>query len=342
MASRRRRGRLALILGLIVLVALLWVGYWFAAKTLAETAIARVTTAPAGGQKVGCTGLALGGFPLRLDIRCGRGTYSGPGEDVTAALGGVAVSAPLYWPGYAEATLTAPFEVNAPEFGLALTTSWSAATASVTAGIGGLRGFGASFASLKAENSSTEPSSPFAALSAVAASGGIDPDGNSYALSASTTQLNVTWADGSALPTIDADARLVAIDVGASLGTDPTRTLLDWIRKGGTVNVERLKVAAGGAMVALSGKLTLSPEGLLSGTVLVRYNSIDAVAGLIEAIRPGASERYDVALQGLNAVTMPAETEDGKVRQTTVSFIDGIVLLGIFPLPVDPIPPIRF
>ena len=69
MATRRRRIWTGLFIGLIVLIGALWVGYWYAAKMLAESAIARATTSPAGRERLACTDLNLGGFPLRLDIR---------------------------------------------------------------------------------------------------------------------------------------------------------------------------------------------------------------------------------------------------------------------------------
>jgi hypothetical protein len=342
MATRRRRFWTGLLVGLIVLIGVLWVGYWYAAKTLAESAIARATSASAGREKLACTDLNLGGFPLRLDIRCTEGTYSGAGQTVTAGLGGVSASAPLYWPGYVEATLASPFVVNAPALGIALTGSWSAADVNATAGIGGLRGFGASVASLAVDNAGNAPSMPISALAAATASGGIDPNGNSYTFRASATRLKLTRGDGSLFPDIDGEARLTAVDVGTSLGTNPAATLRAWLQQGGIVTIDRLKVSAAGAMVALSGKLSLSATGLLNGTVLVRYNSIEKLAALVETLRPGTRQKYQVAFDGLNAVTVAANTEDGPVRQTTVTFTDGVIWLGIFPLPVDPVPPLRF
>jgi hypothetical protein len=341
MARRRRGGWLGLLLGLIILAGLLWVGYWYAARTVAEAAIARAMSGGADGQIVSCTGLSLGGFPLRLDVRCARGTYAGAGQTVTAALGGVAASAPLYWPGYVAADLDSPFVVNAP--GLALTTSWSAGTATASAGISGLTGVGASFASLAVNTTNVPPGTPVAALTAAAAGADISPaGGGSYAISGNAKGLNITRADGSTFPEVDGEARLTAVDVGPSLGRDPARTFLAWLRKGGTVNIDRLKIAAAGAIVAVNGSLTLSPTGLLSGTVLIRFNDIKAVAALLDAIKPGAAERNNTALMGLNAVTVPVDTEDGPMRQTALTFTDGAMWLGIIPLPVNPVPPLRF
>ena len=192
------------------------------------------------------------------------------------------------------------------------------------------------------DNAANGPSLPISALSADAATGGIDPTGNSYTFRATATHLKLTRGDGAVYPEIDGEARVTAVDVGSSLGTNPVTTLRAWLRQGGTVTIDRFKVSATGAMVTLSGKLVLSSKGLLNGTLLVRYNSIDKLADLVETLRPGTRQKYQVAFDGLNAVTVAADTEDGPVRQTTVTFTDGVIWLGIFPLPVEPVPPLRF
>ena len=177
MANGRRRRGPGLILGIVVVLGLAWVGYWYAAHYFAEKTIARLNAAPVNGKKIGCAGATLEGFPLRLDFRCDRGTYAEAGDRITAALGGVAASAPLYWPGYVEATLDGPFVVNAPDLGVALTTSWSAGTANATAGIGGLKGAGASFVSLKADNTGVMAGMPVKSVTADTADASIAPAG---------------------------------------------------------------------------------------------------------------------------------------------------------------------
>ena len=95
-------------------------------------------------------------------------------------------------------------------------------------GIGGLRGFAASAASLGVEGAGDKRHrSPISALSADAASGGIDPNGNSYTLGARQRQpsLKLTRGDfGSVFPDINGEVRPTAVDVGPSLGTNPALT----------------------------------------------------------------------------------------------------------------------
>src|SRR5690606_1056365 len=112
MAARQRRGWIGWLIGLVVLVALLWGGYWFAAKYAADSTIARLNRGPVGGATVNCANPVTGGFPLVVDIRCDRVTASGANDTITAAMGGVAATAPLYWPGDITAQLTAPLVIN--------------------------------------------------------------------------------------------------------------------------------------------------------------------------------------------------------------------------------------
>jgi hypothetical protein len=270
-------------------------------------------------------------------------TYGDDNDRITAAIGGLAASALLYRPGTVDARIDAPLVVNAPAMGVALTAAWSLGSASASTWLGGLTGFGASFVSLSADNSGTLPGLPFDSLAAADAGAAIAPAGDgAYTVSADARQLKLTRADGRQLPDLDGEARVTLLDVGDTLGTDPVRIILAWARNGPAARIERLRIAGVGAVVTSEGNLGLSADGRLNGSVLLRWNDIAALGDLIEAIFPGTRERAETPLQGLNAVSVPAETGDGPMRQTTLTFTNGTIWLGIFPLPIDPIPPIRF
>ncbi len=85
--SRRGTGWLV---GVIVLLGLLWVGYWYAAHYAAETAIAR-----AGVRGVGCSGGDLTGFPLQLDLPCAKAIYASANNAATGAIAGFTTHAPI-------------------------------------------------------------------------------------------------------------------------------------------------------------------------------------------------------------------------------------------------------
>jgi hypothetical protein len=229
--------------------------------------------------------------------------------------------------------------VNAPAFGVALTAEWSAATAHGRAGIGGLRGGGASFVSLKAENDGAIAGLPMQSATASAASAAVEPAGNSTALVASARDLVLTRTDGTALPAIDADARITAVDL-ATLGTRPQEVVLAWLRGTPNLTIDNVRIAMGGAIVTATGNLSVSQDGLLSGSILLRYNSAEALGNLMETLRPGSRERFNVVLQGLQMMSVPATTEDGPMLQTTISIRNGITMVGIAPVGI--IPAFRF
>jgi hypothetical protein len=80
---------------------------------------------------------------------------------------------------------------------------------------------------------------------------------------------------------------------------------------------------------------------LLSGSILLRYNSIEALGNLMEALKPGARDKLSLALQGLNAMSAPAKGDDGSdMRQTTITLTDGLAWVAVVPLGV--VPAIRF
>jgi hypothetical protein len=339
--ARRRRGRSGLLLGLLAVLVLLWVGYWYAAHSIADAAIDRVTTAEIGGHVVDCGGRSLGGFPLRLDLRCVRATYAEPNRQLTAAIDGVSTTAPLYWPGYVEATIDGPLVVNAPALDLAVTSSWQQATGNAMAGLSGLKSIAATFLKPRVENSSGQPGWPIAAASADTATVTVEPgSAGSYTLFASANGLVLARKDGSRLPVIDGEARFSALDVGGALGMDPMQTILDWLRTGGTLEIERLKLTAAGNTTDVSGHLTISDTGVLTGNLDVRFTNLAALPDLAEAISPGSRDQAAQAAGVLAAFTIPVETEYGPARQTTLVIKDGLVAVGI--IPVGQIPPIRF
>ncbi len=341
-----RRSWRGWLIGLAVVLPMLWVGYWYTVQKVASSAIERVTTQPVAGGRFTCGEMSFGGFPLRLDFACPKANFASgnPGGQnaVAAALGGLSASAPLYWPGYIGARLVSPFVVNAPSLGLALTTAWGAADGSVTAGMSGLQGFGANFQRLDFTSNGDQRRVPLKSVKANVASIDVAPaSGNAYRLSLQAEGLTVLPANGQSLPTLDADIRMVALDFGPALGSDPAGAILAWLRRGGsTADFERFRLASGGAVVDSIGRLTLGAEGLLSGIVQIRFRNPEAIARIAEMLKPGSGEQVAQFLSILSAVTVPVTLADGPARQTTLNLRNGVVSVGI--IPVGSIPPLRF
>src|SRR5690606_2332175 len=103
---RRRRGLRTLVVSVLVLGALLWSGYWYAAYRIA---VSTVDAADAGAA-LRCDEHSLGGFPFHLTFAC-RQAEAATGPVVTASIAGLDASAPLYSPGHVAAAMTGPFRL---------------------------------------------------------------------------------------------------------------------------------------------------------------------------------------------------------------------------------------
>jgi len=334
MAERRRRGWGGWILALVVVLIVAWIGYWYAAHYAAERALARVT---GGGRPVACAATAISGFPLRLDVRCDSPTYS-TGPAINASIGNVRASAPLYQPGTVFAEIDGPLLVNAPGHNIGLTVTWTSASADASAGLSGITGAGASFTTFKAENSTPLTKLGLLSVSAQSASGAFSPAAGGYRVTGDARHLTLT-GPANALPPIDISINATAEDLGA-LGFRPEPVVLAWLHGTPSLTINDLRLAMNDAIVGASGKLSLSKDCKLNGTLLLRYNSVEALGNLIETLKPGSRDKYAAALQGIAAMSKPVDTPDGPALETTVSFLDGLVFLTILPLPIDPIPPI--
>jgi hypothetical protein len=286
--------------------------------------------------------MQLRGFPLRLDLLCERAAFTGEGANANASaeLAGLNASAPLYWPGYVEATLGSPFVANLPALGLGVTTTWSAATTTTSAGPGGLSGASADFRTLDFTTNGAALIPVRAVKADRAAASAAPASGNAYTFTAAADQLAVVPNDGRVIPPVSGEARVTALDFGSTLGKDPKEKVLAWLRAGGSANVEKLRFVVGETSVDASGTVSVSSEGLLSGNLILRLRNPDGLADFVEAIRPGSRDQMTQVLGVLNALTAPVETPEGPARQTTLVLKNGLAMIGI--LPVGFIPALKF
>jgi len=61
---------------------------------------------------------------------------------------------------------------------------------------------------------------------------------------------------------------------------------------------------------------------------------------LAEQIKPGSRDHAMTAVQAITALSVPVDTPDGPARQTTLSIINGVPVVGIVPVPIQ-LPRIR-
>ena len=339
---RRRRGPLYLVAGL-VLVALVWSGYWFATSRLASAAIEHATSAvAASGRVIGCDGDALGGFPLRLDLSCQHATYDSSSEAMSAAIDMVAASAPLYRPGHVEATAGGPFVFDAPGLGIALSATWKRAIADIDAGIRGVTRAALELDGLKVVRTGDSARVPFIRLGADHARFAAVPGADgAYDFASAADGVQLVQRPNQNLPPFSTEARITALKFGPSLGRDPGRSFAAWLAAGGTMRVDQLSFTIGGTSIAANGTLSISKEGLLSGVLTLRFAGLAALPDLVDSVQPGSRKNVQNAVGILTAVTMPVPTAKGGLDRQTILFLhNGVVSVGI--IPIARIGPLKF
>jgi hypothetical protein len=341
-SRRPRRGRGTRILALVVAGAvLLWCGYWVAGNRVAAMAFERVTESlGADGRELGCGTNHSGGFPFRLDLDCSGMTYRDSRAGLAVAMARLTATAPLYRPGAVEAVLSGPLMVAIPGRDLAIKASWATATAEANASLGGLNGGSFRFEGFAIEPDGGRNRLPFTRLSAAHAAGWAIPlAGGDYRLSFDAADVGLTPKKGKDLPPLALSVDLIARGFGSRLGTDPARTLALWVEAGGTLDIERFAVTLGEAGATATGQLSVSPEGLVSGDIVVRIAGLDAIPALAERLRLGSRDKVKQLLAAAGAFTRPAPDQPG-AREVPLAIRNGVVMVGMVPL--ASIPPLSF
>ena len=109
----RRKRRMIWGAILIVLIIVLWLGYWFAARQAATMAFDRAFTSLAAAERdVACDESAMSGFPFRLALDCGKLAFTDRKAGATVTAARVTASAPLYRPGRVEAVIASPMTID--------------------------------------------------------------------------------------------------------------------------------------------------------------------------------------------------------------------------------------
>lgn len=131
---RRRLWPVFIVPAVVVLAALGWTGFWFYAAGQAETLIDgwRAREARAGRQ-FDCGNRSVGGYPFRIEVRCGdaRAAFDGIDPPMTLRLGEMLVIGQIYDPKLLIAEFTSPMTMAERGQPPSLIAQWKLAQASV-------------------------------------------------------------------------------------------------------------------------------------------------------------------------------------------------------------------
>ena len=329
---------------LLALLAFAWVGFWFYVRGRVAEAVDAALLREAGqGRSWTCTDRTLGGFPFRVELRCGSLALTSArwGDTVRIQTGPSVAVGQIYSPGLVIVEVTGPLQATLPE-GRTLDLGWTRFEASL-------------------QHSLTEPER----LSLVM----IQPD----AVLKSPGQADESWRAGelqlhlrrnparpaadqavdialntkaSVLPAIDALLGTTEpgdVDLQATVtqtkafraGFNPD-ALETWRSAGGQVDLTRLVSTKGTARVEATGQLLLDQTHRISGRIEAALAGIKQVAGIPLG---GLASGLGGLLGGRLSAQLPGAAP-GLTPLPPLVLREGRVYLGPIRLPLQPLPPL--
>jgi hypothetical protein len=131
-APRRRRWPLFLPVVLVGVLAVAWTGVWFYAAARAEKEIASFREREfRAGRLQDCASQSIGGYPFRIEVRCGAATFTFKGSpSIELKLPSVLTAVQVYDPRLLIAEFSGPLDISEPDRPPAYVVNWSLGQAS--------------------------------------------------------------------------------------------------------------------------------------------------------------------------------------------------------------------
>jgi hypothetical protein len=369
LAPRRSHWVIAAPTIIVIALAIAWSGVWYAAAGRAQTLVDdwRAEQAKAG-RVFTCGSQSVGGYPFRIEVRCGDAAAElrDTQPPVALKLKQIVIVAQVWDTKLLIAEFTGPLAASDPGQPAYLTADWTTAQASV-------------------RGTPTQPE-----RASIAVDGLKLDDAGKRLMDAQHAEFHARVQFGSwpHNPAIDLAAKFVGatapgfipivkersdFDIVAVLHglkdlspkSTPVR-LREWQAAGGRIEIQSARLAQGDALATAAGTLALNPRGLVDGALKVTAAgaerfipalangdkraaplSLERAAPALDAIEravPGLNVRIAPAQQtqlasGLLALLGQQTTLEGKPAVTMpLKFADGAATLG--PIPIGKVPPL--
>ncbi|MEM1364150.1 MAG: DUF2125 domain-containing protein [Pseudomonadota bacterium] len=336
--------------GAIVFVVLFLTGSWFFVASRVDGVVTQELEAlNTPGQTVTCMGQEIVGFPFRMGLQCDEIEFTSQTEGVTVQAGTLRTTAQVYAPRLQIIDLASPLRISSDN-ALPLELNWDSARSSVRInGANTLQRVVLEVANLTVTTALPDtPSQQLVSLTklfSVAEPFSLDesqggtgdqPDLRMF------LQGDAIMPRGLSMPPINFEGTL-ALDGGAALLTDADQWLaaLPSVRE--PIRLEGVTLRTGGTLVELSGRLSVTREGLLNGTIRMAGQRLEeGLTELQNGIDPrntALKQTVDTLVPAILALAQPDADNPAIRNAPPIIFRNGRVVLGI--LPLGDIPPIR-
>ncbi len=316
------------ILGLFTaLFVLLYSGAWFYASGWIKTRVGnQIASGRENGQSWQCPDLDIRGYPFRIGLFCSSIALDIPASGLSLTAGKLQSAAQVYYPGHSIVELEGPLELHA-NTGLQVSATWDLAHASVVAGLKGLNRYSMELKALQSRFTSANPASAFSVASPDAQihlrQNGADLDFAATLLDASVAMAVLPTS----VPPFSFAADLTLAGQAGLIAGVPMTSLHNQ-----SVTIRQIQIDAGAkGLVRLSGPITIDHDGLVSGTITVTVDKVEALRTTVTGLFPETTETANMVAPLLAGMAQA----DGTVT-LTLTIARGAVSLGLIPLGVVP------
>lgn len=292
-------------LGLILVVlAAIWSGGWFALASWADGQVSDVLARIRDrGLEVDCGERDMVGFPFAMKVACGATALTERGSGMEAQLAGLTGGASVFAPRTAEFALASPAQIESPFLTGPADLRWTEADVDIAMNLSGPQAVSFDADDLTGELPIPDLPASFAAKSA---EGKLSPaaDGGTDAR-LSFAELKVS-AGGEPLPAFDGE-------VTAWISVPPRALLAGRAGLQAPLSTRLLDVSltSGQARLSADGNLSVDEEGIVDGTVRLRISGTEALPALIAALPADRQKLGNAFVGAMLAFGSPA-TLDGK------------------------------
>ncbi len=325
-----RRAVTALII--VGVLALAWVGGWFALAAWAEGRVSDALGEIAErGIEVDCPEREMVGFPFALKVACGETAGAERRSGSTARIAGLTGGASVFAPTTAAIDLASPARLESPLLAGPAELRWSEAELGVGMGLGGPQDI-----SFESQDFSAElpvPQVPDAAVAAKSAAGTLTPseDGGTN-VSLVFTDLALTGA-GLTMPPVSGHA---SAEVSM-----PPRALLSGragLQPPFFARAIDVSLASGEARIGVAGEVNVDAEGILDGTVALKIAGSEGLPALIAALPAEIQKLANAAVGGMLAFGEPTTLDGEEATELVVEIEDGRARVGPVTVEVPRLP----
>lgn len=324
--------RLVSTIAILVGLAVVWAGGWYALAAYVEgRADAAIAEMAENGVEIDCRDRAIGGFPLALRVDCAATTVTERSEDARTRLAGVKAGVSVLAPLTATISMTAPVEIESPALAGPVALRFDAASLDIGIRMNGPRDYGFDATNLVAEF--TLPDAPKQAIATETAEGSLAPSANAG------SDVALDFTD---LVVAIGPVRFPAFS--GSLRTElsvPPRALLSGEASRHaplSIRAAEIRLESGGARLDIEGDITIGREGVIDGIVVLRVAGAEALPAFISAL-PIDWQPIGNALAGGLIAFGSATTIDGRpASELKLEIVRGETVVGGFPIGLPPVP----